>query len=58
VNDGGQAIVTNVNQATGGAAPDELTNTTPTLTDARQAAMEIVGESERIPVPLRAKLKT
>jgi hypothetical protein len=52
------AIVRNVTQAAHGAPPDELTNTTPALTDARQPAMEIVGESERIPVPLRAKSKT
>jgi len=58
VNDGGQAIVTNVNQATGEATPDEFANTTPALTDNRQAAMEIIDESERMPIPLRAKSKT
>lgn len=58
VTEGGQAIVGNVTQATHGTAPDEPANTTPALTDARQPAMEIVGESERMPVPLRAKPKT
>jgi hypothetical protein len=57
VNDGGQAIVTNVNQATGGAAPDELTNTTPALTDARQSPMDIIGEPQRAPAPLRRRQK-
>jgi hypothetical protein len=38
--------------------PEELANTTLALTDARQPAMEIVGESERIPIPLRKKSKT
>jgi hypothetical protein len=55
VTEGGQAIVGNVTQATHGTAPDELANTTPALTDARQPAMEIVGESERMTVPLRTK---
>ncbi len=55
VAEGGQAIVGNVTQAANGTPPDELTNTTPALTDARQPAIEIVGESERIMVPLRAK---
>ena len=58
VNQGAQAIVTNVNHATHGAVPEELANTTPALTDARQPAMEILGELERIPVPLRTKSKT
>jgi len=58
VNPGAQAMVTNVNHATHGAVPEELANTTLALTDARQPAMEIVGESERIPVPLRTKSKT
>jgi hypothetical protein len=58
VNQGAQAIVTNVNHARHGAVPEELANTTPALTDAWQPAMEILGESERIPVPLRTKSKT
>jgi hypothetical protein len=58
VNPGAQAVVTNVNHATHGAVPEELANTTLALTDARQPAMEIVGESERIPIPLRKKSKT
>lgn len=57
VTEGGQAIVGNVTQTAHGAPPDELTNATPALTDARQTAMEIVGKPERVPVPLRAKSK-
>ena len=58
VNPGAQAIVTNVNHATHAAVPEEPANTTLALTDARQPAMEILGESERIPIPLRKKSKT
>jgi hypothetical protein len=58
VTEGGQAILGNVTQAAHGAAPDQLTKTTPALTDARQPAMDIIGESERVPVPLRKKSKT
>ena len=58
VGHGGQAIVGNVNQEKHETAPDQLANTTSALTDARQPAMEIVREPERILVPLRAKSKT
>jgi hypothetical protein len=42
VNEGGQAIVGNVNQAGGGSAPEKPVTTTPALTDARQQAMPII----------------
>ena len=58
VTEGGQAIVGNVNQSAHGVPPDGLTNSTPALTDARQPAMDIIGESERVPVPLRKNSKT
>ena len=58
VTEGSQAFVGNMTQAAHGAPPDELANTTLALTDARQPAMEIVRESERIPIPLRKKSKT
>ncbi len=57
VSEGSQAIVGTVNQTAHCAPPDELTNTTLALTDARQPAMEILDESERIPIPLRKKSK-
>lgn len=56
VADGGQAIVGNVTQAR--AAPEKPANAAPALTDARQQAMEILGEPERVAVPLRPKSKT
>jgi hypothetical protein len=58
VTEGGQAIVGNVTQATPGATPDKLANTPQAITDARQTAMEIIGEPQRVSVPLRAKPKT
>jgi len=57
VTEGGQAIVGNVTQATHGPAPEQPANTTPAITDARQAPMEIVSVPERVAVPLRAKSK-
>jgi hypothetical protein len=53
VNDGGQAIVGNVTQAAN--ALDKPAKHIPTLTDARQTPMEIVGEPEHAPIPLRGK---
>ena len=54
VAEGGQAIV--VTQAT---HENEVARATPAITDARQAAMEIIGERQRMPVRLqRAKSKT
>jgi hypothetical protein len=58
VTEGGQAMFANVTQAAHGARPDAPSNTTPALTDARQPAMDIIGESEPVPVPLRKKSKT
>jgi hypothetical protein len=50
VGEGGQAIVGNVTQAT---HENEVAKMTPAVTDARQAAMEIIAEPERMPVLLR-----
>lgn len=58
VTEGGQAIVGNVTQATPGTAPGERANARPALTDARQPAMEIIEEPERVAVPLRRRAKT
>jgi hypothetical protein len=55
VNEGGQAIVGNVTQATRETTPGKPANSTMALTDARQAAMPIIGGPERAPVPLRRK---
>ena len=55
VNEGGQAIVGNVNQATGGAAAEKPVTTTPALTDARQQAMPIIETTPAQVVPLRTK---
>ena len=54
VNEGGQAIVGNVNQAAGGIAAEKPVTTTPALTDARQQAMPII-ETPAQAVPLRTK---
>ena len=54
VNEGGQAIVGNVNQAAGGTAAEKPVTTTPALTDARQPAMPIIETPARV-VPLRHK---
>lgn len=55
VSEGGQAIVGNVTQGAGEAAPQEPADKTSALTDARQPAMPTIGERERAPVPLRRK---
>ena len=55
VNEGGQAIVGNVNQAAGGAAAEKPVTTTPALTDARQQAMPIIETTPAQVVPLRTK---
>jgi hypothetical protein len=57
VSEGGQAIVGNVTQAAG-AAPEKVATAPPALTDARQPAMEILSESERMHVQLHVKRKT
>jgi hypothetical protein len=54
VNEGGQAIVGNVNQAASGTAPEKPV-TTPALTDARQQAMPIIETTPAQVVPLRTK---
>jgi hypothetical protein len=54
VNEGGQAIVGNVNQAAGGIAAEKPVTTTPALTDARQQAMPIIETPAQV-VPLRTK---
>ena len=53
VNEGGQAIVGNVNQAAGGTAAEKPVTTT--LTDARQQAMPIIETTPAQVVPLRTK---
>ena len=55
VNEGGQAIVGNVNQAPGGTAAEKPVTTTPALSDARQQAMPIIETTPAQVVPLRAK---
>ena len=55
VNEGGQAIVGNVNQAAGGTAAEKPVTTTPALTDARQQAMPIIETTPAQVVPLRTK---
>jgi hypothetical protein len=55
VNEGGQAIVANVNQAAGGTALETPVTTTPALTDARQQAMPIIETTPAQVVPLRTK---
>jgi hypothetical protein len=57
VNDGSQAIVGNVTQATHRNAPAEFASATPALTDARQIPMQILSEAQRVPVRLRSKPK-
>ena len=54
VNEGGQAIVGNVNQAASGTALEKPVTTTPALTDARQQAMPIIETPAQV-VPLRTK---
>ncbi len=49
VSEGGQAIVGNVTQG----AREEPVERTPVLTDARQAAMPIIGRSALSPVPVK-----
>jgi hypothetical protein len=54
VNEGGQAIVGNVNQASG-TTLEKPGTTTPALTDARQQAMPIIETTRAQVVPLRTK---
>ena len=55
VNEGGQAIVGNVNQAAGGAAAKKRVITTAALSDARQQAVPIIETTPAQVVPLRTK---
>ena len=55
VNEGGQAIVGNVNQAASGTAAQKPDTTTPALTDARQQAMPIIETTPAQVVSLRTK---
>ena len=55
VNEGGQAIVGNVNQAARGTTAEKPVTTTPALTDARQQAMPIIETTPAQVVPLRTK---
>ena len=53
VNEGGQAIVGNVNQAAGGTAAEKPVTTMRALSDARQQAMPIIETTRAQVVPLR-----
>jgi len=55
VNEGGQAIVGNVNQTPSGIAAEKPVTTTPALSDARQQAMPIIETAPAQVVPLRTK---
>src|SRR5262249_36776513 len=55
VNEGGQAIVGNVNQAASGPAAEKPVTTTPELSDARQRAMSIIETTPAQVVSLRTK---
>ena len=55
VSESRQAIVGTVTQAPRDLLPEKTPNATPALTDARQTAMEIVGERKRKPVPQRRR---
>jgi hypothetical protein len=56
VSEGGQAIVGNVTQETGGTAPQKPMTTTPALTDARQQAMPPIETPAQV-LALRTKKK-
>jgi hypothetical protein len=55
VNEGGQAIVGNVNQAASGTAAEKPVTTTPALSDARQQAMPIIETTPAQVVRLRTQ---
>ena len=55
VSESRQAIVGTVTQAPRDVLPEKTPNATPALTDARQTAMEIVGERKPKPVPQRRR---
>jgi hypothetical protein len=49
------AIVSSASQASRDVLPEKVTNAAPALADARQTAMEIVGERKHKPVPQRCR---
>ena len=53
VSDGGQAIVGNVTRPAHEKALRKRVRGTPVLGDARQSPMDVIGEPERVQVPLR-----
>jgi hypothetical protein len=55
VSEGGQAIVGNVTQETGGTAPQKPVATTPALTDARQQAMPPIEPPAQVLAPRTKK---
>ncbi len=55
VGEGGQAIVGNVTQTESKTRPEQPANATPALPDARQAAMPVIDNAEREPVPVTRK---
>ncbi len=57
VSDGGQAIVGNVTQAAREAVPQKHADKTRALTDARQPAMPIIDNPERVRAPVRRRQK-
>ena len=57
VGEGGQAIVGNVNQTAREAVPQKPADKTRSLTEARQTAMPIIDNPERMPAPVRRRQK-
>jgi hypothetical protein len=55
LNDGGQAFVGTINQATHDLVPEKTPDATPAVTDARQSVMETVSEGKRKPVRQRRR---
>jgi hypothetical protein len=55
VGEGGQAIVGNVTQAPRETPAKKPADKAPALSDARQPAMSVIEQSERVPVPLRRR---
>jgi hypothetical protein len=55
---GGQAIVGNITQSVPQTAPNNPTAGTRALTDQQQSAMPIIGEPDRVPVPVRRRKKS
>jgi hypothetical protein len=57
VSEGGQAIVGNVTQTAGKRTPERQATPTPALSDARQPAMAMLSEPQRVPVEARRRKK-